>query len=109
MHDGDDVQLQDTSGAESQDAGGDSQEIGLDARGLLRRLKDNVGRYHVEAVGKIERNHVFRGRIYSAPTWQANAMADLTILGMPDFVFSTAASPFVAKIREQILPFECTF
>ncbi len=33
-----------------------------DARNLLRRLRDNIGRYEVEAVGRVERTHVFRGR-----------------------------------------------
>lgn len=34
---------------------------GLDAKQLLRRLRDNVDRYHVEPVGLVERHHVFRG------------------------------------------------
>ncbi|KAK2794585.1 tau 95 subunit of transcription factor TFIIIC [Onygenales sp. PD_12] len=56
------------------------------ARDLGRRLKDNVGKYEIEAVGKVERMHVFRG--------------------MPDFVYSTTASPFMTQFREKILPFE---
>lgn len=31
------------------------------ARDLLRSLQDNMGRYEVEAIGRIERSHVFRG------------------------------------------------
>ncbi|ODH12645.1 hypothetical protein ACO22_08059 [Paracoccidioides brasiliensis] len=58
----------------------------LSARDLLRRLQDNVGKYEVEAVGRVERMHVFRG--------------------MPDFVYSTTSSPFMTKFREKILPFE---
>lgn len=38
------------------------QGLDLDAKGLLRRLRDNVGKYQVEAVGKIERTNVFRGQ-----------------------------------------------
>lgn len=38
------------------------QGLDLDAKGLLRRLQDNVGKYQVEAVGKIERTNVFRGQ-----------------------------------------------
>lgn len=34
----------------------------LDARQLIRRLRDNVGRYETEVVGRIERTHVFRGK-----------------------------------------------
>ncbi|OAX78822.1 hypothetical protein ACJ72_06867 [Emergomyces africanus] len=58
----------------------------LTARDLLRRLQDNVGRYEVEAVGRVERMHVFRG--------------------MPDFVYSTTSSPFMTKFREKVLPFQ---
>ncbi|PGH00579.1 hypothetical protein AJ80_09150 [Polytolypa hystricis UAMH7299] len=56
------------------------------ARHLLRTLRDNVGTYDIEPVGRVERTHVFRA--------------------MPDFVFSTKVSPFMAKFREQILPFQ---
>ncbi|KAL2010703.1 hypothetical protein VTN00DRAFT_6510 [Thermoascus crustaceus] len=56
------------------------------AKDLLRSLRDNVGKYQVEAVGRVDRTHVFRG--------------------MPDFVFSTTASPFTNKFREHILPFD---
>ncbi|KAF5860238.1 tau 95 subunit of transcription factor TFIIIC [Aspergillus alliaceus] len=56
------------------------------AEELLRTLRDNVGRYQVEAVGTVNRTHVFRG--------------------MPDFVFSTSASSFTNRFRDQILSFD---
>lgn len=31
------------------------------ARDVVRALRDNVGRYRVEGVGRVERTHVFRG------------------------------------------------
>ena len=34
---------------------------GLNAKQLLRRLQDNADKYQVEAVGLVERHHVFRG------------------------------------------------
>ncbi|KAL4904468.1 hypothetical protein BDW74DRAFT_179045 [Aspergillus multicolor] len=55
------------------------------AKDFLRSLRDNVGKYQVEPVGLVERTHVFRG--------------------MPDFVYSTASSPFANRFREKILPF----
>ncbi|KAK2748549.1 tau 95 subunit of transcription factor TFIIIC [Myotisia sp. PD_48] len=58
----------------------------LDARGTLERLQDNVGRYDVDVVGRVDRTHVFRG--------------------MPDFAYSTTNSLFVNKFRETILPFK---
>jgi general transcription factor 3C polypeptide 5 (transcription factor C subunit 1) len=56
------------------------------AKTLQRTLRDNVGKYQIDPVGRVERTHVFRG--------------------IPDFVFSTTSSPFVTKFREYILPFE---
>lgn len=56
------------------------------AHDLLRSLRDNVGNYRVEAVGRVDRTHVFRG--------------------MPDFVFSTTASSFTNRFREQILSYD---
>ncbi|KAM5440285.1 tau 95 subunit of transcription factor TFIIIC [Microsporum canis] len=64
----------------------------LDARELLQRLKENVGRYQVDVVGQVNRTHVFRGRVVG--------------VGLPDFAYSTTGSPFVQKFRETILPFE---
>ncbi|KAJ5907170.1 uncharacterized protein N7473_004086 [Penicillium subrubescens] len=56
------------------------------AKEIMRSLSDNPSKYRVEAMGKIERTHVFRG--------------------MPDFVYSTARSAFINKFREQILPYD---
>ncbi|OOQ89026.1 putative RNA polymerase III transcription factor subunit [Penicillium brasilianum] len=56
------------------------------AKDIMRSLSDNPSKYRVEAMGKIERTHVFRG--------------------MPDFVYSTTNSAFSNKFREQILPYE---
>jgi general transcription factor 3C polypeptide 5 (transcription factor C subunit 1) len=36
-----------------------------DAKTRLRNLRDNVGKYTVEAVGRVERTHVFRGKYLS--------------------------------------------
>ncbi|KAL1963958.1 hypothetical protein VTN77DRAFT_7633 [Rasamsonia byssochlamydoides] len=57
-----------------------------DAKTRLRTLRDNVGKYTIEPVGRVERTHVFRG--------------------IPDIVFSTVSSPFTQKFREHILPFD---
>lgn len=35
------------------------------AKDLLRSLRDNVGKYQVEAVGRVDRTHVFRGKYSS--------------------------------------------
>ncbi|KMU73170.1 hypothetical protein CISG_03431 [Coccidioides immitis RMSCC 3703] len=69
----------------------------LDAKQLLRRLRDNAGRYDVEIVGRIDRMHVFRGRVL----WSADmgVDADVDDPGVPDFVYSTTASPFMTKFR----------
>ncbi|KAL4894797.1 RNA polymerase III transcription factor IIIC subunit-domain-containing protein [Aspergillus ambiguus] len=56
------------------------------AKELLRTLRDNEGRYHVEPVGSVNRTHVFRT--------------------MPDFVFSLSSSPFAQRFRDQILSFD---
>ncbi|KAK2763152.1 tau 95 subunit of transcription factor TFIIIC [Arachnomyces sp. PD_36] len=78
------------SGGEFEDVPGSTTGAGegevRDAAYLQRLMLDNVGRYRVEAIGTVDRMHVFRG--------------------MPDFVFSTTASPFTNQFREKILPFE---
>ncbi|KAE8154218.1 RNA polymerase III transcription factor IIIC subunit-domain-containing protein [Aspergillus avenaceus] len=56
------------------------------AMDLLRSLSDNVGKYQAEPVGMVNRTHVFRG--------------------MPDFVFSTTASSFTNRFRDQILSYD---
>lgn len=77
----------------------------LDAKQLISRLRDNIGRYEVEVVGQIEKTHVFRGKCY---IWVEKQHSILTLdTGIPDFVYSTTASPFMNRFRENILPFEC--
>ncbi|EKV10848.1 RNA polymerase III transcription factor subunit, putative [Penicillium digitatum] len=56
------------------------------AKDLLRSLSDNPSKYQIEPVGRVERTHVFRG--------------------IPDFVYSTTASTFTNRFRDQILPFD---
>ncbi|KLU92720.1 transcription factor tau subunit sfc1 [Magnaporthiopsis poae ATCC 64411] len=57
----------------------------LDSPGSLRRkLRDNVGRYEVEAVGLIRNTHRYRG--------------------LADFQYSTANSPFMSQVVDKILP-----
>ncbi|GAD92040.1 RNA polymerase III transcription factor subunit, putative [Paecilomyces variotii No. 5] len=56
------------------------------AKDRLRSLRDNEGKYHVEAVGMVDRYHVFRS--------------------MPDYVYSTTGSAFTQKFKEHILPFD---
>ncbi|KAL8736624.1 MAG: hypothetical protein Q9181_002301 [Wetmoreana brouardii] len=57
-----------------------------DARRLVRSLRDNIRTYRVQPLGSIGQTHRFRR--------------------LPDFVWSAEASPFVAKLREHILPLE---
>lgn len=74
------------------------------ASDLRQNLEDNVGKYQVETVGMVNRTHVFRGeQLYLFLRLDADE------LGMPDFVFSTAASPFTNRFRDQILSFDCRF
>ncbi|KAK9851031.1 hypothetical protein MYU51_011203 [Penicillium brevicompactum] len=56
------------------------------AKDLLRSLSDNPTTYQIEPVGSIEHTHLFRG--------------------MPDFVYSTQASSFANRFREQILSYD---
>ena len=88
---------------------GDAASQRRDARDLLRSLRDNVGRYTVEPVGKVERTHVFHGEhgqnIDLAK--KKKALLLMVLLGIPDFVFSTTGSPFSNRFRDQILPFDC--
>ncbi|CAG7917843.1 unnamed protein product [Penicillium olsonii] len=57
------------------------------AKDLLRSLSDNSDKYQIEPVGGIEHTHLFRG--------------------MPDFVYSTAASSFTNRFKDQILSYDC--
>ena len=65
IHDGDAANAKEV-GAGDAAATGRPQGLELDAKGILKRLKDNVGKYHVEAVGRIERTNVFRGQLLSS-------------------------------------------
>ncbi|KAJ5673220.1 RNA polymerase III transcription factor subunit [Penicillium longicatenatum] len=56
------------------------------SKNLMRSLRDNPSQYKIQAVGKVERTHVFRS--------------------MPDFVYSTANSVFVQKFRDYIVPYD---
>ncbi|KAJ5114034.1 tau 95 subunit of transcription factor TFIIIC [Penicillium angulare] len=56
------------------------------SKDLLRSLQDNPSKYQIEAIGKIQRTHVFRG--------------------MPDFVYSTSNSAFTQKFRDHIFPYK---
>ncbi|KAL8720698.1 MAG: hypothetical protein Q9225_002491 [Loekoesia sp. 1 TL-2023] len=60
-----------------------------DAQRLFRSIRDNADRYRTEIVGSVKQTHRFRR--------------------LPDFVWSTENSPFMAKFREHILPFECSY
>ncbi|KAL8400543.1 hypothetical protein RB594_000800 [Gaeumannomyces avenae] len=51
---------------------------------LRRKLRDNVGRYEVEAVGLIRNTHRYRG--------------------LADFQYSTVNSPFMNQVVDKILP-----
>ncbi|KAI9731905.1 MAG: tau 95 subunit of transcription factor TFIIIC [Cirrosporium novae-zelandiae] len=55
-----------------------------DAKYLLRSIRDNKDKYHMEAVGTVSQTHRFRD--------------------IPDFIYSTANSPFMRQIKEKILP-----
>ncbi|KAJ5272420.1 tau 95 subunit of transcription factor TFIIIC [Penicillium angulare] len=56
------------------------------SKDLLRSLQDNPSKYQIEAVGKIQRTHVYRA--------------------MPDFVYSTSNSAFTQKFRDHIFPYQ---
>lgn len=78
------------------------------AHDLLRSLRDNVGKYQVEAVGRVDRTHVFRGE-WNILLYRLKSLINTYLLGMPDFVFSTTASSFTNRFREQILSYDCKF
>ena len=83
---------------------GDGDAGQCTARDLQRSLEDTVGRYQVVPVGMVNRTHVFRGEMSYR---LLSLCASIDWRGMPDFVFSTAASPFTNRFREQILSFDC--
>lgn len=72
---------------------------------LLRSLRDNAERYKVEAIGSIQNTHRFRRMVSSL--LRPCGLKLLRGVDMPDFVYSTTNSPFMKKMRENILPFEC--
>jgi general transcription factor 3C polypeptide 5 (transcription factor C subunit 1) len=78
------------------------------AKEIMRSLSDNPSKYRVEAMGKIERTHVFRG-LYPLSDDCRSYRLTTAFPGMPDFVYSTARSAFINKFREQILPYDCKF
>ncbi|KAI9870904.1 MAG: tau 95 subunit of transcription factor TFIIIC [Pleopsidium flavum] len=76
---------------------------------LLQGLRDNEGSYKIKPVGVIEQTHRFRSKSATDPSRAVDKARGRTILmmvGMSDFVYSTANSPFMKKIRENILPFQ---
>ena len=81
-----------------------------DAGCLLQSLKDNKASYKVEPVGAIEQTHRFRGKSYrNRVTFRPDLRIRMLMMeGMLDFVYSTTKSPFMAKMRENILPFQCS-
>lgn len=75
-----------------------------DARHLLRSLRDNPSEYQVEGIGVIGQTHRFRGKLRRCHNFESPVLTDS---GLPDFVTSTANSPFMKKFEEHILPFDC--
>ncbi|KAJ5664913.1 uncharacterized protein N7477_007361 [Penicillium maclennaniae] len=56
------------------------------SKDLLRNLQDNASKYRIEAVGKIERTHLFRG--------------------LPDFMWSSTRSSFTNQFSQHITPYD---
>lgn len=55
------------------------------ARDILRSLRDNVGRYHIEPVGLVQRTHVFRGMSPRAMrVWLLNIYRDAGLCFLND-------------------------
>lgn len=65
---------------------------------ILRKLKDNVNNYKVEAVGEIRQSHRYRGQSFFSVTG-----AMLTSTGMSDFHQSTSNTEFIPKFRDTVL------
>jgi general transcription factor 3C polypeptide 5 (transcription factor C subunit 1) len=68
---------------------------------ILRKLKDNVGKYAVEAVAEIRQTHRFRGK--KKKTNRASFKHLLIIKGLADFHQSTTHSDFFSKFRDTAL------
>ncbi|KAH0497930.1 hypothetical protein TgHK011_005212 [Trichoderma gracile] len=79
-----DIEIQGTDTSAS--ALGDVQSVARrdDPRLLRRKLEDNVGRYHVEAVGLVKHTHRFRG--------------------LADFYWDMDKSSFARRYVDQVLP-----
>ncbi|KAL8936826.1 MAG: hypothetical protein Q9216_004727 [Gyalolechia sp. 2 TL-2023] len=73
-----------------------------DARALFQNMRGNSDRYRVEAVGSVQQTHRFRREC----TLSKAHLHISNCSGLPDFVWSTQNSPFMAKMKEHILPFE---
>jgi general transcription factor 3C polypeptide 5 (transcription factor C subunit 1) len=68
-------------------------------KSLLRRLRDNQGRYEIEPVGTIEQTHRYRGMDL---TTTCLAYSD-EFLGLSDFNYSTRHQKFMTKFRDTVL------
>ncbi|KAL6876041.1 RNA polymerase III transcription factor IIIC subunit domain-containing protein [Trichoderma longibrachiatum] len=79
-----DVELQGTDTSASASENVQSVARHDDPRLLRRKLEDNVGRYHVEAVGLIKHTHRFRG--------------------LADFYWDMDKSSFARRYVDQVLP-----
>lgn len=64
---------------------------------ILRKMKDNVGKYTVEAVGEIRQTHRYRGKQFLG-----TMRVLLTTTGMSDFHQSTSKSEFIPKFTSTI-------
>lgn len=74
------------------------------SKDLLRSLQDNASKYRIEAVGKVERTHLFRGM----DRFILNiSRSNLTILGLPDFMWSSTRSSFTNQFSQHITPYDC--
>lgn len=82
---GSDEAFTDTYSATPEEIGKERQSAAFRQRSLM----DNVHKYSVEVVGTVARTHNFRK--------------------IPDYVYSTSASPFVRRFRETILSSDCRF
>lgn len=75
--------------------------IRLDANAVFQSLNDNVGKYQIEPLGVVNITHRYRGLSYLYEN--AMTFANVIILGLADFHKSTIHSPFVTRVREQVL------
>ena len=80
-----------------------TSSVGSQVKRFLRSLKDNEGQYEVEVVGQVIDTYRFRGLAFLLLITQSV----LKWVDLPDFVFSTAGSPFMSQMRDKILPGDC--